>query len=77
MADTFLEHLTVEGERWDQLAWRYYGDAFAYGPIVAANPQAPIRPLLPAGLRLRIPAATSAAVTPAGLPPWKRGGVDG
>ncbi|HFV0367875.1 TPA: tail protein X, partial [Escherichia coli] len=22
----FLEHVTRDGERWDSLAWQYYGD---------------------------------------------------
>ncbi|MDJ4912435.1 tail protein X, partial [Salmonella enterica] len=22
----FLEHITRDGERWDSLAWQYYGD---------------------------------------------------
>ena len=30
----FLTHVTTEGERWDQLAWKYYGDAHRYPPIV-------------------------------------------
>jgi phage tail protein X len=30
----FMIHVTTEGERWDQLAWRYYGDAYRYWPIV-------------------------------------------
>ncbi|MDI4583123.1 hypothetical protein E7X33_28695, partial [Klebsiella pneumoniae] len=23
----YLEHITTDGERWDNLAWHYYGDA--------------------------------------------------
>ena len=26
----YLEHITTDGERWDNLAWHYYGDALAY-----------------------------------------------
>ena len=36
----YLTHITTEGERWDQLAWKYYGNALEYERIVAANPQA-------------------------------------
>ena len=42
----YIPHLTVAGERWDQLAWHYYGDPTLYGPIVMANPSIPIEPLL-------------------------------
>ena len=33
----YLTHITTEGERWDQLATRYYGDPLQYERIVAAN----------------------------------------
>lgn len=69
----FLEHLTTEGERWDQIAWKYYGDPHDYGRIVAANPHAPITPTLPGGLRLNIPIIErAAAVAPQEKPPWLR-----
>lgn len=67
----FVEHVTTEGERWDLLAWRYYGDPHRYEAIIAANPEAPIRPTLPSGLRLRIPVLPAPDVLAAGLPPWK------
>ncbi len=67
----FLTHITTEGERWDQLSWKYYGDAHRYPPIVEANPHVPITGALPAGLQLAIPML--AVVTPtADLPPWMR-----
>lgn len=67
----FLTHITTEGERWDQLSWKYYGDAHRYPPIVEANPHVPITGSLPAGLQLAIPML--AVVTPtADLPPWMR-----
>ncbi|MFT2542069.1 tail protein X, partial [Escherichia coli] len=33
----FLEHVTRDGERWDSLAWQYYGDPLGYPRIIAAN----------------------------------------
>lgn len=69
----YLEHVTTEGERWDALAERYYGDPFRYEPIVAANPAVPITPVLPSGLLLRIPLVEpNEAVAADDLPPWKR-----
>lgn len=67
----FLEHLTTDGDRWDLLAWTYYGDAHAYGRIVEANPTVGQMPVLPAGLKIAIPVIEKPLDT-AGLPPWKR-----
>ncbi len=68
-----LYHVTLENERWDQIAYRYYGDAFKYEGIIAANPHVPIAEVLPSGLKLAIPLIAKATVTPAeDLPPWLR-----
>jgi phage tail protein X len=67
-----VEHVTREGDRWDSIAWEYYGDATAYEPIIAANPSIPISPVLPSGIKLYIPVITSEeTVSTEGLPPWK------
>ena len=66
-----LTHITTEGERWDQLAWRYYGDAHRYLPIVQANPHVPITGALAAGLTLAIPLLEPGTTTE-DLPPWMR-----
>lgn len=67
----YIEYTTKEGDRWDLIAFRCYGDAHAYADILAANPNLPIRGVLDAGLRVLVPvrAATPAA---SALPPWKR-----
>ena len=72
---TYLEIVTRDGDRWDSLAWRYYGDPYRYEPLIAANPHAPIVPILPSGLRLAVPVLTAPTTptAPADLPPWKRG----
>ncbi|CAI8825496.1 Tail protein X [Pseudomonas sp. IT-232MI5] len=67
----FIPHLTTEGERWDQLAWRYYGDAHRYGPIADANPNVPLNATLPSGLTLAIP-LLAARPTAQDVPPWMR-----
>ena len=66
-----LTHTTTEGERWDQLAWRYYGDAHRYGPIADANPNVPLNATLPSGLTLASPLLT-ARPTAQDVPPWMR-----
>lgn len=67
-----IEHITKDGDRWDLLAWDYYGDATVYEKIIAANPSVPIVPVLPSGIVILIPVVTEAETdTAEGLPPWK------
>jgi phage tail protein X len=72
MSNQFLIHISADGDRWDLLAWNYYGDATLFGPIVMANSTIPIEPVLSAGLSVVIPVLASANLTPINLPPWKR-----
>ncbi len=68
---------TVSGlERWDTLAWRYYGNPFDYGRLIEANPALNITPVLPQGTKVLIPILRldelAARRASANLPPWKR-----
>lgn len=67
----FLTHISAEGERWDQLAHRYYGDPLQYERIVAANPHVPLTVTLPSGLTLSIPVIEQEDLSEE-LPPWLR-----
>ncbi|RAS18943.1 tail protein X [Microvirgula sp. AG722] len=67
----FLTHISAEGERWDQLAHRYYGDPLQYERIVAANPHVPLTVTLPSGLTLSIPVIEQVDLSEE-LPPWLR-----
>jgi phage tail protein X len=72
MADqSFIVHTTADGERWDTIADRYYGDPYAYVQIIEANPNAPVLPVLPAGKQLLIPIVAASDSLSADLPPWK------
>jgi len=68
---SFILHVTTAGERWDLLAWRYYGDPTDYSPIIVANPNVPIEPVFDAGISIAIPLQQKSFVGPANLPPWK------
>jgi phage tail protein X len=68
----FVEYITRDGDRWDLIAEAAYGDPWAFGPIIEANPDVPIRPVLPGGLRLLLPVREQAPTPAAELPPWKR-----
>ena len=71
MSGQSLTHISSAGERWDLLAWNYYGDPTLYGLIVMANPDIPIEPVLEAGLTITIPVLGKSNVTGVSLPPWK------
>lgn len=69
-----LPHVVAQGDRWDSLAWHYYGDAFGFQRIIDANPAVPICQPLGAGTVLVIPviAREHIMINPEDLPPWKR-----
>ena len=67
----FILHITTAGERWDLLAWRYYGDPTDYSPIIMANPNVPIEPVFDAGISIAVPVQQKSPVVTANLPPWK------
>jgi phage tail protein X len=64
--------MTSDGERWDLLAWLYYGDPTAYSTIVMANPQVPIAPVLDPGVILYIPIVPTTSSPALPLPPWSQ-----
>ncbi len=68
----FINHISSDGDRWDLLAWKFYGDPTLFGPIVMANPLIPIEPVLSAGLTVVVPVLQKASVVTADLPPWKQ-----
>jgi len=70
----FITHITSAGERWDLLAWQYYGDAALFSPIIQTNPQIPIEAVFEAGLVIGVPLlmVNPAVSNAADLPPWKR-----
>lgn len=74
MSAQFIPHITLAGERWDLLAWQYYGDPSLFAPIIQTNPQIPIEPVFEAGLMIGIPIlmVNQAAGQATNLPPWKR-----
>ena len=65
-------HITLDGERWDTIAYAWYGDPFLFEPIVAANPAVPIFPRNASGQRLRVPILPISEVLPSieARPPW-------
>ena len=73
MAST--EYLTKDGDRWDLIAFRAYGDPFNVQPLIDANPGQALTPVFAGGVRLLVPIVetqNSTTVANELLPPWKR-----
>lgn len=70
MTDT--EYMTSEGDRLDLIAYKAYGDPFAWQSILDANPSLPIVAVYPAGIKIIIPVVENTTVTEQDkLAPWK------
>ncbi|PYE87383.1 tail protein X [Phyllobacterium leguminum] len=74
----YFEHVTQTGDRWDLLAYRYYGDQYKQTVLIEANrhlflDDLSVPPLvLPYGITLKIPVIVEEATNTDLLPPWKR-----
>lgn len=73
----YLEHVTTPGERWDNIAHDYYGDAHATEIIVRANADQflmalePLPVVFDRRMVIRVPVVEKIA-DDADLPFWKR-----
>ncbi len=72
----YLQHIATEGERWDTLAFAYYGNAIAYEQIVNANPHLQITTILSAGDIVFIPIIEKTRTNKSDIPPWLIGADD-
>lgn len=68
----YVEHITTEGERWDQISNAYYGNPYEQARLVDANPTVPPTVVLPGGLSLLVPIIEEAPQSVEDLPPWRR-----
>lgn len=74
----YFDYVTETGDRWDLLAYRYYGDQHKQVILLEANRHLYLNDLdvpplvLPHGITLKIPVIEEAASNADLLPPWKR-----
>lgn len=70
----FIEYITKEGDRWDNIAFAAFGKASRVDLLIDSNPQIPSDAALPGGLKMIVPVIERerAEVEAALLPPWKR-----
>ncbi|MEI8390467.1 MAG: tail protein X [bacterium] len=71
MPQEFYEYITKDGDRWDLIAYDFYSDATLYEGIITENPEIPITPILPSGLKLKIPVIDDNNQIQFELPPWR------
>lgn len=70
----FVEYIVKQGDRWDTIAFKAYGDPTLFNGIIEANTATVISPILEAGTRLIVPILEIAEIQIDSelLPPWKR-----
>ena len=73
MSGDYLQYLTGAADRWDTIAYAYYGDATNFAPLVAANPTLGAAPVLPEGIIIIVPIIDEVDLpaTADSLPPWR------
>ena len=68
-----IRYTTLDGDRWDLIAHRHYGNAFMIDGLIAANPHLPLSEEFGAGLTVFVPVLE---VKPKNnqedMPPWMR-----
>jgi hypothetical protein len=71
---SFVEYVTKQGDRWDTIAFKAYGDATLINGLIEANVSTVIAPILEIGTRIIVPIleAGDIQIDSSLLPPWKR-----
>ena len=70
--DSF-NYTTIEGDRIDNLAYRFYGSMKGISILADANPFVPLEPIFEVGTVLIVPNIDNIeVVTNPNLPPWKQ-----
>jgi phage tail protein X len=65
-------YITREGDRWDLIADRAYGDVTKMKDIIEANPELSLVTIFSEGVTILLPIIPQADTQTSTLPPWKR-----
>lgn len=68
----YTPYTTQDGDRWDTIAYRAYGDALAMSEIIRANTHVPLDVELVPGVEIFIPIKERPVKDKTLLPPWRR-----
>lgn len=63
---------TKTNDRWDTIAYKFYGDVFRTKELIEANPDISISPILDSNLTLIIPVLEKTSTNSEALPVWKQ-----
>ena len=68
----YMQYTALDGERWDTIAYKAYGNPAMVKPIIEANPNVKIEERIPVGTVLQIPIISedSSTLATQKLPPW-------
>ncbi|MCM1275456.1 MAG: tail protein X [Lachnospiraceae bacterium] len=66
-----MTYTTVQGDKWDGIAYKVYGDTKYTDVLIAANHRYRHIYIFSAGIELDMPDVET-RVTPDDLPPWKK-----
>ncbi|MCD7780407.1 MAG: tail protein X [Candidatus Gastranaerophilales bacterium] len=68
----YIFHKAGNNERWDSIAYKYYGNCYNIQPIIEANPHVPISAIITEGTELKIPIEETTSTNTSLLPVWKQ-----
>lgn len=69
----FIIYTTQANDRWDKIAYKYYGDVYRQKELIEANSHIPLKPILEEGLKIKIPILEPKVEVDKNLPIWKAG----
>ncbi len=72
----YLKHTITLSERWDTLAYYYYGNALSVNLLIDANPHVAFCEELPEGQIIWIPVIHKQSVDNSDMPPWMESNDD-
>ena len=67
-----MTYTTVQGDMWDSIAYKIFGNVAATDQLMALNQQYLHTYIFPAGVVLTLPEAKSESEQPTGMVPWKK-----
>ena len=70
MADTYR---TIQGDAWDSISLKVYGDEKYMDLLITANWREQQRVIFPAGIELQVPPLPADVQQNRNLPPWRQG----
>lgn len=65
-----MKYVTVQGDMWDSIAYKIYGDVNHTDVLISSNPQHRYIYVFSSGIELEVPDIEEKS-TVSGLPPWK------